>query len=840
MKRPMCILAVSWLAGLLLAGHGAEIGTGVVLFVYFILIILGLLVIKKYSNVLTPQVQMEWYPQLTLLILMIPCLFLIGYWRMEQYSSVKETKELPWKLLSQEGENYVTIEGVVQEKRMQEQVVLELAECVIIGYYGQENQPAGDCRVRVEAEGKEWFPETFPGNKLRVFGTFSVFQPASNPGQFDAYDYYTGQGLFAEVSALRITVLEEELSVIQQFMLLTRQRLRESMTSLYPVEKAGVLLAMIAGDKELLSKEVETLYRQNGIAHIIAISGLHISALCLGLYGILRKLTIPVWVATVISGSFLVCYIIFTGASTSALRAGVMCLIMLGAKLLRRSYDLLSSLSLAAIVVTAFRPSEITSAGFLLSFGAVLGVALAKEVEYGLWQELQVQRPWWNIFLFSGMIQCITIPISLWFFYELSPYSIFLNLIVIPLVSLVLGGGIVSAVLGIAWPVAAKFPAGGTYLILEFYEWLCEKGQKLPFSFVLLGRPAVWQMMVYYGLVVFALWLFFKKAAKQKEKQEQSLAERKKNASALAGILATGMLWALTILFFSGKRNTELMFLDVSQGDGALITTAEGTVILSDCGSSDLSRVGEYRLFPVLKQNGMLLVDLAVVSHLDSDHISGIKELLEAMPVYEDELSFSAGYKGVIGIKELVLPKVLEKSEAYAELEKLALSKQVQVHYMQAGEVLYQEEDLLIECIYPREAKNSENDTSLVLLLQTPKLLAWFMGDAGTSPEKEMLSGLAAVNMEALRNGKTVLLKVGHHGSKTSSGETFVEFVKPDIAVISCGYRNSYGHPHAAVVERLLACGAEVFRTDRKGAIVVELGRLAEPKVYGWRKKVRE
>jgi len=282
------------------------------------------------------------------------------------------------------------------------------------------------------------------------------------------------------------------------------------------------------------------------------------------------------------------------------------------------------------------------------------------------------------------------------------------------------------------------------------------------------------------------------------------------------------------------------LFLDVSQGDGALITTAEGTVILSDCGSSDVSKVGEYRLSPVLKQNGILLVDLAVVSHLDSDHISGIKELLETMPVYEDELSFCAGYSGVVGMKELVLPKVSEKSEAYVELEKLALSKQVQVRYVQAGEMLYQEEELLIECIYPRDAKESENDTSLVFLLQTPELLAWFMGDAGIASEAEIMGRLAAVNMDALCAGKLVLLKVGHHGSKTSSGEAFLEFAGPDIAVISCGYRNSYGHPHKEVVERVLACGAEVFRTDLQGAVVVEIGSRQGVEVRSWLKNQRE
>ena len=821
MKRPMCILAVSWLAGLILAGRNPSVGTNAVLIIYFFLIILGLLVLKKYPQILNPYIQSEWYPKLTLLLILIPCLFLGGYWRMEYAGKVHTERETPWNVMAEAGETYVTVEGTVRKKRCEEQVVLELTDCVLVGYYGQENQSAGDCCITVDEEGREWLPESFVGNKIRVFGKFSVYQPATNPGQFDAYDYYTGKGLYATVSALRITVLDDAKSVPGHAMFCLKQRMRESISSLYPQEKAGVLAAMILGDKDLLSEEVEELYRQNGISHILAISGLHISMLCMGIMGVLRKLTVPPRAATAVSVTFLVFYVAFTGAGTSSLRAGIMCLVLFGARLLRRSYDLLSSLSLAAIVVTFLRPSELTSAGFLLSFGAVLGVALAKETEEAVLQLWEGKRPRWAVFLFGGMVQLVTIPISLWFFYELSPYSILLNLIVIPLVTLILGGGILSSVLGMLWPAVAGLPVGGTYLLLEFYEWLCQVTQKLPFAFVLLGRPAVWQLIVYYVLLAVMLKIFFVKAVRVP----------RKNTALQLGL---GVAGAILILFLPGTWNAELLFLDVSQGDSVLISTAEGTVILSDCGSSDVSKVGEYRLSPVLKQRGILLVDMAVVSHLDMDHMNGIKELLEHMPAYDGEVGFAAGYQGVVGIKELVLPVVAEKSEAYLELEALAREKKVAVRYVQAKDILHREEDFLMECLYPYHAKESENDTSLVFLLQTPELLVWFMGDAGTSSEAELMERLAAVDMSSLQKGRQVLLKVGHHGSKTSSGQTFLEFVQPNIAVISCGFQNSYGHPHQSVVERLEAMGSQVFRTDLQGAVVVEFGELKNVNVYDW------
>ncbi len=809
MKRPMTMLAAAWLAGLWLADLWPECNIKFVLISYVILIIISLAILKKYPKYLNSHVQTEWYPQLTLLILLIPCFLFAGHFRMEQEVTSHDRNAASWKELEQAGENYVLVQGRIKEKRCEDQVELLLEECMLQKDRTKKLQSAGNCLVTV-AEGSEWLPETFPGNTVIIYGKFYTYREAGNPGQFDAHDYYTGKGIYALVKAMRIDVLNSETNGVKQAMFSLKQRMRESLTRLYPAEKAGVLAAMMLGDKDLLEEEIEELYRQNSISHILAISGLHISMLCMGLFRVLRKIGVSIKIAVAVSAAFLGFYVVYTGASTSALRAGIMCLVLFGARVFRRSYDLLSSLSVAAIIVTMIRPTELTSAGFLLSFGAMLGVALASEVEQHRTLEWEERKPWWSALLSAGMIQCMTLPISLWFFYELSPYSIFLNLVVIPLVSLIIGGGMISMLLGMLFPVVAQFPAGGTYLLLEFYERLGSITQKLPFSFVLVGRPTVWQLVLYYAVLFVAVQVFLKK-------KEKTVA-----------VLAMGMLASVCVLLFWQGSKEELLFLDVSQGDAALLTTNAGSVILSDCGSSDVSAVGEYRLSPVLKQKGELLIDMAVVSHLDADHMSGIRELLDAMPVYEGKFRYAAGYKGAIGIKELVLPQVSEKSEEYLELEALAKKKKVAVRYVQAGELLYREETLVIECLSPYQARQSENETSLVFLVQTPKLLAWLMGDAGADSEAAIMERLKNVDTEAVREGKLVLLKVGHHGSKTSSSEDFITFVQPDIAVISCGYQNSYGHPHNSVLERLLKVDCQVFRTDLQGAVAVKSGLREE------------
>jgi len=277
LKRPMCSLAVAWLAGMIAAGCGTGKEIKFLLLSYLILIILLLLYLKRNPGQLTSHVQSEWYPQLTLLLLLIPCMLILGHWRMEQFTAEQESLERPWKLLYEEGERYVTVEGSVKEKQIDDKIVLELEDCVIVGYYGQENQTAGNCRVRLEAENEVWLPQVFCGNRIRIFGKFSLFPEASNPGQFDAKSYYNGQGMYADVSAIRVTVLEDDKNSVSNTLLSFKQRFRESLLSLYPQEKAGVLNAMILGDKDLLTEDVEELYRESGISHILAVSGVQCS-----------------------------------------------------------------------------------------------------------------------------------------------------------------------------------------------------------------------------------------------------------------------------------------------------------------------------------------------------------------------------------------------------------------------------------------------------------------------------------------------------------------------------------------------------------------------------------
>lgn len=266
-------------------------------------------------------------------------------------------------------------------------------------------------------------------------------------------------------------------------------------------ENAGILSAMVLGEKSALNGDIRMLFQRNGIAHILAISGLHISLLGMGFYRLLRKCFLPIWVCCGAGVGMLLLYGKMVGVGSSVFRACGMCMILLFAQLLGRSYDLLTAMAVTALLLVLQKPDSVQQAGFLLSYGAVLGLTLflpvfQTETEYRIQKILQEK-------LLPGIgILLVTLPVQLWFFYELPVYAMLLNLLVIPLMPVLLPVAILAYLL--RFPLLLQIPE----YILTFYRWLCIKAEGLPGSIQIFGRPRIWQMIVYYMLLFFR-WCFY-------------------------------------------------------------------------------------------------------------------------------------------------------------------------------------------------------------------------------------------------------------------------------------------------------------------------------------------
>lgn len=644
-------------------------------------------------------------------------------------------------------------------------------------------------RMKVyQSAGGERFSDLKVGNILSLQGTINSFFHPGNPGQFDEFQYYRNQGISYLFYARRVSVEDPACRRADQWLCELRQVLYRQIMNCLPEEEGGVVAAMLLGEKCALTEEVRTLYQENGIAHILAISGLHISLIGTGLFFLLRRFVMPMKPAALVTGGLLMMYGELSGFSVSAQRAVCMMLCLLAARFLGRRYDPYCALALSALIQLCIHPLVLFQSGFLLSYGTVLGIALFVQRFQELAEKHQVIR---KAVLGSLGIQFVTLPVLLFFYYEFNPYSVLVNLAVLPFVGMILAlSAAGSAVSGIH-AVAGRFLYGGVHYILRMYHLIGGWVRELPWAQITVGRPAPWRIVLYYALIF--LWIAGTAVRAGREERKED-----KRRSAPGVILVI----ALCILFvpLPAAPGLSITNLDVGQGDCSCIRLGSRTVLI-DGGSSDVDRAGKYRISRYLKYHGIGSLDYIFITHSDSDHVNGIRELIED----HRHMGFNIG--------TVVLPDIADKDEGYGELERICRTGGMKVEKMKKGDSIHMGE-AEFRCIhpYPDYKWHTENDYSLVLALDYRQFHGIFTGDLEMAGEKEILDQVTEADY----------LKVGHHGSAGSSGEDFLKAVRPDIAVISAGRKNRYGHPAPETIQRLKRAGANIYCTMDSGAVTLE------------------
>lgn len=608
------------------------------------------------------------------------------------------------------------------------------------------------------------------GQGILLEGTLADFELPGNPGQFDAKKYYHAKGIYGRLDADKMTIWRKEYFHYGEALRALRNRIAELYDAMLSPKDAGIVKAMVIGEKSGMDAEVKRLYQENGIAHILAISGLHISLVAGSLFHILRKRGVGYLSAGILAGIFLLSYSFLTGLGGATVRAMIMLLLALIGQVLGRTYDLLTSMSVAAILMLAENPLRLYDAGFLLSFGAIAGIGM---VYPAMKRSFPTKKKWIDGFLVSISIQIGTIPVLIYFYYELAVYSVFLNMLVIPLMSILLFFAITGAVFGTVSLFWGKILMLPVVVILQIYHVLCTLFEKLPASQLVTGMPSGIRIFLYYGIAAAAL------IAGMKRYQKECM------------IL---LILAVACIAWKDEQGLLIVYADVGQGDGIFIRADKSTYLI-DGGSSDVKKVGEYRLYPLMKYYGEGSLDYAIVTHADSDHISGILELLKR-----------------IKIRYLLLPDIEEPDESYEALQKLAKERNTKIFYLKKGDQ-FGGKQLRFQCLHPFSGRTyaDRNQYSTVLRLTYKNFSGLFTGDLPEEEEAGILNELR----------RCTVLKIAHHGSRFSTTKTFLEKVRPSTAVISCGKRNRYGHPHKELMDRLNVYSIDIMRTDQDGAVIL-------------------
>ena len=337
------------------------------------------------------------------------------------------------------------------------------------------------------------FIEISIGQVIEVRGTTDIFDRARNPGNFDQALYYARQELYGAIWADDIHVIDENEHVFFEKLYPFKQLWKKSILENMDEKEGGILVAMLLGDKEEMDSEVQELYQVNGIGHILAISGLHISFVGLGIYQIFRKGGLGFVSAGLLGMLGITFYVLMIGFTVSVVRAYIMLLFRIGADMCGRVYDMLTALAVAATITIWHQPLYLTDGGFWMSYGALLGILL---VYPALQKCARKRRKWLEGILASISVNLMLFPILLWFYFEIPTYSIFLNILVVPMMSIVLALGMIGSLFLICFPSLGCLCFKGCSLLLLFFEWVGTVGRHLPMARLVFGKPSVASVII--------------------------------------------------------------------------------------------------------------------------------------------------------------------------------------------------------------------------------------------------------------------------------------------------------------------------------------------------------
>lgn len=618
---------------------------------------------------------------------------------------------------------------------------------------------------------------------------YAVLTPPSAPRNFEGSDGRISawsKGASYNAWAQRVKVIPRDTFAGRLFAL--RRAVEERIDKTADAQKAGIMKSLLFGGSAGADEQTREDFRRAGVAHLLAVSGLHVGIVLRAvdwLIGLLmapwmngsRRRRIGGWIRLALCICLLIPYCMMTGAPASVLRAGIMALYGRLGRCLGEKTDSLNSLGLAALILLCFRPVVLMSAGFLLSFCAVLGIALIAPCLQGAAERCLKSKVLKSLTAALGVTlgaQLGVLPVQLLYFGEISLAGLLTNLLVTPAFGIVLLLCFLGAVLG-GWGIpllqlAALLlgPLMKLVSTVAAWEWAC----LYPGALNVCGVLAAVCLML--ALSTFAC--------------------RRGRILGLAVVLA---VFSLAVTYYK-QGELELTFLDVGQGDAAVLRLGGRTVLIDGGESNEWQDAGENALLPLLRKNGGRKIDAIFLSHPHKDHFSGLTGLLK---YYSPEL--------------LILGNTQDAEEGFEEFMQAAEQAGARVIFAEAGDRLKIGEmkfDIL------STGTQSGNEASLFIRAEYQGVSALFTGDAGREGEWSALSSLE----------QSDILKIGHHGSAESTTDALLEKVRPRYGIISAGKNNLYGHPHGQVLERLEKADVRVLRTDLCGGVRFKIrqGRL--------------
>lgn len=830
-ERPILIAVIGYMIGIL---WGLYFNFSVALFYIFIAAIYFILktfLSKNKWNILSPRRYFRYLKiffnrkSIYLIIIISIISNLIVDFQNEKYENVyKDGEELTLVAI---------VDSNKEEKKYKDTYEIEIIEYRNVA--SKENEKYKEEKYKntklILSVNRNKNIELEYGDKVLIKGEFVEPSEARNYGGFDYKEYLKSIKIYGTIKADNVEVLaNNNNNSIFTFANNINLKIKENINKLIPEKYGAIFTGLILGETSKVEEEVNDNFKIANISHVLAISGMHITYIVLGIELLLKK-GIGKRKTRIVTIIILVIYMFITGFSPSVVRASIMGIVMLISKLIHRKNDIWTSISLSLLILLVYNPFLILNVGLQLSYLGTIGIVCFNKNVYNFLRKLKIRnkkikyRINRKIILFMDKIkeilsvtlsaQIVILPILLFNFNILGIYFFISNILVSIIIGPIIIVGFVCILISFISIEIAKilsiFMSVGIQILISISEI-----SHLPFSKIYIPTPKVWQIIIYYICVIVINKVYMSFNLKEpdftsirirnlvallKFKFRQN---RKKVLKYL--IVFVSLVFILNII----PKKLKIHFVDVGQGDCTFITTPLNKTILIDGGGSMSGEydVGESTLLPYILDRGYTKIDYVFISHFDQDHVGGILTILEELKV-----------------GQVYISKQEQDSENYQKFLRIVKDKKIKVKVLRQGDCLKIEKNLYFDILWPIEEQIQENilnNNAMVMKLRYEKFSMLFTGDIEEIAEEKILE----FYKEKIDKGENILksdvLKVAHHGSKTSTTQSFFKKVNPEICLIGVGKNNMFGHPTAEVLERIN--GTKIYRTDEDGEIVLEIG----------------
>lgn len=668
------------------------------------------------------------------------------------------------------------------------------------------------------------------GDKIFFEGTFIEPDSQRNEGGFNYKEYLKTLKIYGNIKTNKIEVIEKnKINPIFSFTNKVSLKIKQKINLIIGEKQGAVLKGILLGDSSQIEENMHESFKISSISHILAVSGMHVSYIILAIE-LVFKSKIGKTKTRIFTSLFLIFYMAITNFSPSVVRAGIMGILVIGSKLFNRKNDTATSVAISLLFILFYNPFLIMNLGLQFSYIGTIGILLFRKNIFDFLRNIKIRNRKWKykinrrIILLSAKIkeilsittsvQIAILPIMLFHSNILGTYFLLTNL----LVSIIIGPIMILGGIIIIFSFISVSMAKNVSFLIEFLLGLLIKISdlsKLAFSKIYVATPKMWMIILYYVtifIINYSYILYYSKKltiTQIRARNLIALAKYKIFQNKKKFLKLVVILLSLILIIQITSKKLEIHFIDVGQGDSTLILTPQNKTILIDGGGSTSKEfdVGKSTLLPYILDKGYTKIDYIFISHLDQDHVGGILYLLQE-----------------IKVKHIIIGKQFEETENLQKLKEIVKEKKISVIAVEEGDKVRIEKNLYFDILWPNTKEeikeNAINNNATVCKLNYKSFSMLFTGDIEKESEKVLTAKYKET--EAL---KSTVLKVAHHGSKTSSTEEFLKFVNPKIAIIGVGKNNLFGHPNDEVIERLKKLAICILRTDKDGEITITVNK---------------